>query len=66
YVNFYIANTGVVAPSFGDVQDREALAVIENAFPERTVVQVDARVIVKGGGGIHCITQQQPCSRKMT
>ena len=63
YVNFYIANGGVVTPSFGDILDDEALAVIATAFPYRKVVQVDARVIVKGGGGIHCITQQQPISR---
>jgi agmatine deiminase len=66
YVNFYIANGGVVAPSFGHAQDREALTVIEAAFPDRNVVQVDARIIVKGGGGVHCITQQQPNGRTTT
>ena len=60
YVNFYIANRGVVMPSFGDSQDAAAYEIIAAAFPERRVVQVPASDILVGGGGIHCITQQQP------
>ena len=60
YVNFYIANGGVVMPSFGDPNDKAALDIIAKAFPERRVVQVPASDILVGGGGIHCITQQQP------
>ncbi|CAL5026999.1 unnamed protein product [Urochloa decumbens] len=62
YVNFYIANGGIVAPAFGDKQwDEEACAVLQKAFPDREVVMVEgAREIVLGGGNIHCITQQQP------
>ncbi len=60
YVNFYIANGGVVMPSFGDSQDATAFDIVSKAFPERRVVQVAASDILIGGGGIHCITQQQP------
>ena len=60
YVNFYIANGGVVMPSFGDSQDSAAFDVVARAFPDRRVVQVPASDILVGGGGIHCITQQQP------
>lgn len=60
YINFYIANGGVVMPRFGTEDDAPAAAVVRRAFPDRRVVQVDARAIVRGGGGIHCITQQQP------
>ncbi len=60
YINFYIANGGIVMPSFGTAEDDAAAAVVRRAFPGRRVVQVDARAIVRGGGGIHCITQQQP------
>lgn len=60
YINFYIANDGVVMPSFGTDEDGPAAEVIRAAFPDREVVQVNARDIVRGGGGIHCITQQQP------
>ncbi|CAL5031576.1 unnamed protein product [Urochloa decumbens] len=62
YVNFYIANGGIVAPAFGDdKRDKEAYAVLQKAFPDREVVMVEgAREIVLGGGNVHCITQQQP------
>lgn len=60
YINFYVANGGVIAPRFGIAQDAEAAAAIGAAFPGRAVVPVDARPILRGGGGIHCITQQQP------
>ena len=60
YINFYIANGGIVMPAFMTDEDAPAAAVVRIAFPGRTVVQVDARAIVRGGGGIHCITQQQP------
>lgn len=60
YVNFYIANGGVVMPRFGDALDERARDIVARAFPERRVVQVDAGAILVGGGGIHCVTQQQP------
>jgi agmatine deiminase len=60
YVNFYIANGGIVMPAFGIPGDARARAVITAAFPDREVVQVDVRRLASGGGGIHCITQQQP------
>ena len=63
YVNFYIANGGVVMPSFDDPADQPARLAVQKLFPERKVVQVPAGDIVKGGGGIHCITQQQPAGR---
>jgi len=60
YVNFYIANGGIVMPSYGVSGDARARAVIEGSFPEREVVQIDVTYLASGGGGIHCITQQQP------
>jgi agmatine deiminase len=60
YTNLYIANGGVVMPAFEDAADDEAFRTIRKLFPDRTVIQIPALDIVRGGGGIHCITQQQP------
>ncbi|CDO61444.1 Agmatine deiminase [Candidatus Phaeomarinobacter ectocarpi] len=60
YINFYIANGAVIVPAFGDVADDEAANIIGAAFPGRECVQVPALDIARGGGVIHCITQQQP------
>jgi len=60
YINFYIANGGIVMPAFGIERDEVARAQIESLFPDRHVIQVNISDIALGGGGIHCITQQQP------
>lgn len=60
YVNFYLANGGLVMPAFDDPADLPAMRILNDSFPEREVVQIDARDLVEGGGGIHCITQQEP------
>ncbi|MFE7299572.1 agmatine/peptidylarginine deiminase [Streptomyces sp. NPDC057579] len=60
YLNFYLANGGVVVPIAGLPQDAEVLAVIAAACPDRKVVGVPTPVIAHGGGGVHCITQQVP------
>jgi agmatine deiminase len=60
YVNFYMANGGIVMPVFDDPRDDAALALVQSVFPDRTILPVKAREILLGGGNIHCITQQQP------
>lgn len=60
YVNAYIANGGVVIPSFDTPTDAAARDIFAKAFPGREILQVDLRGICHAGGGIHCMTQQQP------
>jgi agmatine deiminase len=60
YVNHVMVNDGIIACSFGDDNDADAVAILRDAYPERSVVAVDARPLFARGGGIHCITQQQP------
>ena len=60
YVNFYIANGGVVMPAFEDGKDGAARDTVAACFPAHEIRQVPALDIVRGGGGIHGITQQQP------
>ncbi|WP_345752454.1 agmatine deiminase family protein [Microbacterium rhizophilus] len=64
YVNHLVVNGGVIACGFGEPQaDARAAAILAEAYPGREVVTVDAREIFARGGGIHCITQQQPAVR---
>ena len=60
YANFYIANKVVLLPTFSDVNDRWAAAILEKAFPGRTVIGIDCRELIWGLGAFHCLTQQQP------
>jgi agmatine deiminase len=60
YLNLYVCNGAVVVPAAGDEYDEEAMAIIGEAFPGRSIVQVPGATIAYGGGGPHCITQQVP------
>jgi len=60
YINHYIVNGGVILCAFNDENDEVAKSILEDAYPGREIVLVDARDLFARGGGIHCITQQQP------
>jgi agmatine deiminase len=60
YANFYIGNECVLLPVFKDRNDAKAVRMLENAFPEREIVPIEAIELVYGYGGIHCVTQQEP------
>ena len=63
YINHLVVNGGIIACSYADEHDREAVAILAEQYPGRRVVSVDARPLFERGGGIHCITQQQPSAR---
>ena len=64
YANFYIGNSAVLLPVFGDSMDKEAVAILKSSFPDREIVPIHAAALVYGYGGIHCITQQEPVARR--
>ncbi|WP_219825880.1 agmatine deiminase family protein [Nonomuraea typhae] len=61
YVNYYVVNSGVIMPRFGDRKaDKDAAAIARDLYPGRDIVQVGVDTLGEGGGGIHCATQQMP------
>ena len=60
YANFYIGNAAVLVPTFNDPNDRLALGILAELFPDRPVVGIHAVDLVWGLGTLHCMTQQQP------
>ncbi len=60
YANFYIANGVVIVPTFNDPNDRVALNILTELFPDRKVVGIHAVDLVWGLGTLHCLSQQQP------
>jgi len=60
YANFYIANGLVLVPTFHDPNDRIALNILAELFPDREVIGVNCVDLVWGLGTLHCMTQQQP------
>lgn len=64
YLNFYISNSTVVVPTYGQPQDEAAVKAIAKYFPNHRTIGRSALAILAGGGAFHCITQQQPRAKK--
>jgi agmatine deiminase len=62
YANFYIANGLVLVPTFHDPNDRVALNILAEVFPDREVIGIHSVDLVWGLGTLHCMTQQQPAA----
>jgi len=60
YANFYIANYAVLVPTFNDPNDRIALGILSELFPDRKVIGIHSVDLVLGLGAIHCLTHEQP------
>ncbi len=61
YANFVILNGAVLCPTYGQPEkDREAIEILSRSFPDREVVGIDASVIVRQHGSLHCLTMQYP------
>ena len=63
YANFYVGNGAVYTPAFGDAKaDAHAQATLARLYPGRIVVPLEVDRIYENGGGIHCVTQQEPAA----
>ncbi len=60
YANFLILNNSVLVPTFNDTNDRIALNIIANCFPEREIIGINAIDLIWGFGTLHCLSQQIP------
>ena len=61
YANFLIINGAVLCPTYAQPDlDTEALKLIGEAFPDREIVGIDCRSIIRQHGSLHCCTMQFP------
>ena len=68
YLNFFITNGVVLVPSYWregvpereQEKDEEVRSTLQRLFPDRRIVQIDPLAVNWWGGGMHCITQQEP------
>tara|TARA_R110002020_G_scaffold154714_6_gene335295 strand:- start:198453 stop:199490 length:1038 start_codon:yes stop_codon:yes gene_type:complete len=60
YANFLILNKCVLVPTFNDPNDRIALNIIADCFPEREIIGMSAIDLIWGFGTLHCLSQQIP------
>lgn len=64
YINHYVLNNAVLLCGFDEKRDKDIKAMMRDVYPGREIVLIDARELFARGGGIHCITQQQPSTRQ--
>jgi len=60
YLQFYIANSAVVVPTYGHSRDRVALESLQREFADRRVVGLDCRDLLRGGGSLHSLALPEP------
>ena len=60
YLNYYAGNNVVLVPVYEDVMDAEALRILGDIYPDKEIIPVNGEILAVIGGGIHCVTQQQP------
>ena len=61
YANFLVINGAVLVPTYDQSEkDAEALRVVQQAFPDREMIPIDARTIIRQHGSVHCLTMQVP------
>lgn len=61
YLGYYLCNRAVIMQAFGDEEaDYRAYKILQLAFPERTIEQIQIDALSSVGGYIHRATQQEP------
>ncbi len=60
YANFLFVNGGLLVPTYGQGYDKEVIAKLQEALPNREVVGVDCRTLIRQHGSLHCATMQIP------
>ena len=60
YANFLILNGAVLVPTFNDANDRVALNILNDCFPDREVIGINCIDLIWGFGTLHCLSQQVP------
>lgn len=64
HANFLIINGAVLVPTYNQPEkDKAALDTIQEAFPDREIIGIDSRTIIRQHGSIHCLTMQVPLNR---
>ena len=59
YANYLVVNGAVLYPTYGQPDlDREACVIIQQAFPDREMVGIDCRPVIRQHGSLHCCTMQ--------
>lgn len=61
YANFLILNESILYPTYNQPKnDAEAAEILAEAFPDKEIIGIDCRALIKQHGSLHCVTMQYP------
>ena len=61
YANFLIINGAVLYPTYNQpINDSRTAEILATAFPDRQIIGIDCRALIKQHGSLHCVTMQYP------
>ena len=61
YANFVILNSAILCPTYAQpANDAKAMEQLRKAFPDREIIGIDARTVIRQHGSLHCLTMQFP------
>ena len=60
YANFIFVNGGIIMSMFNCSADKKAMKIFKKVFPKRKIVGIDCSILIEEGGGLHCMTKQEP------
>lgn len=61
YANFVILNGAILCPTYAQpANDAKAMAQLQEAFPDREIIGIDSRTVIRQHGSLHCLTMQFP------
>ena len=59
YANYLVINGAVLVPTYDQPDlDAEAMRTVGEAYPEREIVGIDCRAVIRQHGSLHCCTMQ--------
>ncbi|WP_254046256.1 agmatine deiminase family protein [Prevotella sp. P5-126] len=59
YANYLVINGAVLVPTYNQQDlDQEAISTIGKAFPDREIIGIDCRAVIRQHGSLHCCTMQ--------
>lgn len=65
YLNYYPVNGALIVPMLGGPDDEKAQLLLQKLHPDREIVGVPSTAMAADGGGVGCITQQQPAGQPL-
>lgn len=56
YANFLFVNNAILVPIYNVKEDKIALSIFQENFPQHQIISIDCSTLIKQHGSLHCVT----------